>query len=424
MEFCQKLPASECQPTDWVVGTTSAPNAISNQVIGQLVGKLLAGTTARPAATALPATLDFQRYARRVAFLRDSTGKLLADSKGYPIPLGIQGGSVKAFPSFNATINGLNVLAATTPPDSANNALWFRDTNNTNPYLSYPLGIADPSGLTHPQAGEVLVNNSGYVACQKAGNTCKDANGNTLTLNGQLNGQPLLVPVLQFQNTTNSGFPLATPTNAQGNNVIPTKWIQQATQTTFNLAAAAGDTPARANSTTQLFESNGGLYNFVRFLENWQNNTTARSSGSFIQLKRSAYATAPWGSVLPAPNLGPPTAVGTFGYPQGYRSGYSLLGFYYGWDYLPFYVAPNRVWGFDVALLSQSPDLFAQKLTLAPTSPPNEFFREVGRDDSWIQALLCAAQKDSTGKYSSYAVDSDQLPICPFNPSSNPPSYP
>jgi len=85
--------------------------------------------------------------------------------------------------------------------------------------------------------------------------------------------------------------------------------------------------------------------------------------------------------------------------------------------YLPYYVPPDRQWGFDVGLLSQSPDLFAQKLTVAPTNPPNEFFREVGRDDPWIQILLCAAQKDSTGNYSSYAVDTDQRPpSCPALP--------
>ncbi len=425
MEICRKLPASQCQPTDWVVGTTSTPNAISNQVVGQpaqvvvagqTVNNFTAGTTAKPATN--PAD---QRYARRVAFLRDNSGKLLADNNGYAIPLGIQGGSVKAFayhtvPSIPG-ISPTNIVVGGTGPDLASNknALWFRDiTNLTNPYL----GIADQSGVIHPQAGENMVkSSSGYVAYQIGGGTPVE-----------LNGQPLLVPVLQFQNPTNSGPPVTTPTNTQLNQnyVVPTKWMQQATQTTFNLAVAAGDTPARANSNTQVFESNGGLYNFVRFLENWTNNATgsvtARISGSFIQLKRSAYATAPWGSLLPTLNNGPPITGEIFTYPQGYRSAYDLLGLYYGWDYLPFYVAPNREWGFDVALLSQSPDLFAQQLTLTPTSPPNEFFREVGRDDSWIQALLCAAQKDkTTGKYLSYAVDANQLPSCQVQLSSYPP---
>ncbi len=228
------------------------------------------------------------------------------------------------------------------------------------------------------------------------------------------NGEPSLVPVLQFQNT--NGTPPTNPNTSYYNKVVFTRWMikpTSTTTTTFNLAAAAGDTPPRANSSTSLYESNGGLYNFVRFLENWTTNTVVRINGSFIQLKRSAYATAPWSSVLSS------SPGGIFTYPQAYKDVYNLLG--NGWGYLPYYVPPDRQWGFDVALLSQSPDMFAQKLTLAPTNPPNEFFREVGRDDLWIKALLCAAQaqKDSTGKiisYPSYAVDADQRPSCQFTP--------
>jgi hypothetical protein len=43
-------------------------------------------------------------------------------------------------------------------------------------------------------------------------------------------------------------------------------------------------------------------------------------------------------------------------------------------------------------LLSEQPDLFAQRFTMPPTGRPNEFFREVGRDDVWVQTLLCAGQ--------------------------------
>ena len=221
------------------------------------------------------------------------------------------------------------------------------------------------------------------------------------------NGQPSLVPVLQLQNT--NSVPSANPNSG---NVGSTRWMMKATTpTTFNLVAAAGDTPPRVKSSTSLYESNGGLYNFVRFLENWTTQTTAKISGSFIQLKRSAYATAPWSSVLSS------NAGGIFNYPQGYRDFYGLLG--NGWGYLPYYIPPNRQWGFDVALLSQSPDLFAQRLTLPPTSSPKEFFREVGRDDSWIQTLLCAAVGQKSSPVSNYtytnnpAVDDRQNLGCP-----------
>ena len=57
---------------------------------------------------------------------------------------------------------------------------------------------------------------------------------------------------------------------------------------------------------------------------------------------------------------------------------------------LPFFIPPLRDWGFDVGLLSQPPDLFTRKFTTPPSTPtPAEYFREVGRDDEWVQTLMC-----------------------------------
>jgi hypothetical protein len=52
---------------------------------------------------------------------------------------------------------------------------------------------------------------------------------------------------------------------------------------------------------------------------------------------------------------------------------------------------PNRLWGFDVGLLTQSPDRFAERF-VTPIPNANEFLREVDADDPWVKALLCAAQ--------------------------------
>ncbi|MFM6395305.1 hypothetical protein, partial [Planktothrix sp.] len=38
----------------------------------------------------------------------------------------------------------------------------------------------------------------------------------------------------------------------------------------------------------------------------------------------------------------------------------------------------------------QAPDLFAQKFTAPSTETPSNFFREVSRDDEWVEALLCS----------------------------------
>jgi hypothetical protein len=95
-------------------------------------------------------------------------------------------------------------------------------------------------------------------------------------------------------------------------------------------------------------------------------------------------------------------------------------------------MAPVRNWGFDVALLSQNPDLFAQRFVTPTTDPPDEYYREVSRDDRWVQGLLCATQDttakdgfdpgfnikiDTTTKSTKYALPANERPTsCPVNP--------
>lgn len=173
-------------------------------------------------------------------------------------------------------------------------------------------------------------------------------------------------------------------------------WLQQATATTFNVIAAVGDTPvaqSKTTSPTRGAEDNGGLHNFVRFAENWNTATTAtaaRMRGAFYQVKRSAYSTAP--------------------FVASFTSDFYRINVFNGSTrgVIPFYLAPLRQWGYDVALLSQSPDLFAQKLVTIPDDLPDEFFREVGRDDPWVKTLLCAKKAaDNTN-----AIDTDQRGSC------------
>ncbi|MGF2034763.1 MAG: hormogonium polysaccharide biosynthesis protein HpsA [Nostoc sp. CmiVER01] len=219
---------------------------------------------------------------------------------------------------------------------------------------------------------------------------------------------PWLKPVIvggvvtSFQPVLQINQPFATPQDPDNNNKIVSgthnNWLQTAIETTFNLIAVAGDTPARPT------EDNGGLHNFVRFLENWNPTGTqttdaikARISGTFVQTKRSAYATGSFS-----------TSIST----QSDDFKYKIQG---NDSRTPFYLAPTRQWGYDVALLSQSPDLLAQKLATIPDDLPDEYFREVGRDDAWVQSLLCAKKPDtSTPPVYTPAIDSDQLPSnCP-----------
>ncbi|MBE9051704.1 hypothetical protein IQ243_14975 [Nostocales cyanobacterium LEGE 11386] len=347
MELCPKLPVSACEPDDWYVNPSSNEHSwdIGGGIVGKAADTLESGTTATFAATA------YQRYPRRVAYKRNSSGNLFLDANvnKRPTPLGINSsGNVAEFP-YGASAN----------PRQTANTLWFRTTTRTNPKQDNNVN-ADPVDTKLLLANEDL-------------SETKES-------------QPRPLPVLQITR------PFGTPETAINVNVGPPNsqtpnpnWLQPATETEFNLVAAAGDTPARPT------EDNGGLHNFVRFMENWNptgnvaDARKAKISGSFIQFKRSAYATGPFRAFL-----------------SGSSELYPIAG---NQGRAPFYLAPTRQWGYDVGLLSQSPDLFAQKLVRIPDDLPDEFFREVGRDDKWVETLLCAKKADNT-----YAIDADQRP--------------
>ncbi|MEH1944567.1 MAG: hormogonium polysaccharide biosynthesis protein HpsA [Nostoc sp.] len=357
MEVCPKLPVSACDPgTDWWValpGDVAAyPAGLrASDVTGTPGnGQTFSLTTHKAGTTAqLSADSKYLSYPRRVAFLRSALGQLTLDGSNKPTIIGIKGGKITSFPlgSFS-----------TSSPDTKANALWFKSGNSPSntPTFSFT------SSTTFPTTN-----------------------------------QPILSPVLQINVAFNTSDETTQPLGSDNlmgptPNKQNTYWMQWATTTTFNVAAAGGDTPARPT------EDNGGLHNFVRFLENWNPTgdvsaaIVAKINGSFIQRTRSAYATAPFVAYL---SSGSSLAA----YPIANSGGQ-----------VPFYLAPKRQWGYDVALLSQSPDAFSQKLAITPDDKPNEYFREVGRDDAWVQALLCAKKaSDST-----HVVDNDQLPTsCP-----------
>ncbi len=209
-------------------------------------------------------------------------------------------------------------------------------------------------------------------------------------------GQPSLVPVLQIHSP--EGTPSANrEPDTRGD--IQDEWLQVAEDdTTVNAVFVSGNSPSRPD------EESAGLQNFVRLLENWDDRTL-NIKGSFIQFKRSAYATGPFATVLVDKSNANDGTLSIFGYDvTQYRTDKGIL---------PYYKAPNRQWSYDVGLLSQSPDLFAQKYTQQPVNPADEFFREVSRDDPWVETLLCAATQDSQNNYT-YAVDASERPTeCP-----------
>ncbi|NES98740.1 MAG: hypothetical protein F6K32_26930, partial [Desertifilum sp. SIO1I2] len=390
------------------------------------VAKLGAGTTAlrgRPlpstSATSEAAIAFEERFPRRVAFLRYPASDpdtavginnyrrnelvVAAGAPATPIALGITNDRVSyhAYSAVNLPVDSTTKRfnpesttsepLPTTLPTSQVDGLWFTTTANASTptndaiygndnrlFYRLPPQLSSTTGATPPSGTSVGV--------------------------GTLD-HPLLVPVAQLQ--VPSGGPQNNNFDALINSsalVNATNWLQIADgdtttggnqPSTFNLVIAAGDSPARP------IENNGGVANFPRFLENWRpngNETATQISGSFIQLKRSEYATAPFRTLLDDSNSGTFPSNGSAnsnvagilpGRRQIYKTDNLPLG---NGGLLPQYTAPNRAWGFDVALLTQQPDLFAQRFTVPPASPPNEFFRQMNRNDRWVEALLCAAQ--------------------------------
>ncbi|MCW6037867.1 hormogonium polysaccharide biosynthesis protein HpsA [Spirulina subsalsa FACHB-351] len=409
MEGCAKLPVSECTPDDWVINQSTGLKASDN--IGDPPEVMGTTSSLQPVS---------QPFARRVAFLRmtddikgviDDGGQLLVNgaavtpnlnelilANNFPIPLGITGtgtGTIACY-TYSGTVElqesdgsggftsvwRCDPATGTNIPRSTANALWFKPTKTE----------------TNPTNAPANNNNQDYTA-----NRLPYIRTAALTsVRDNRLAQPLLEPVLQLHspsdtetrlNVTDAAVPVQT-----------THWIPRAVDSnganiprgTFNLVMATGDSPSRFAQGTQAVEFNGAVSNLPRFLEQWRPATGAAAypvtiQGSFIQLKRSAYATAPFWQVLKQTN---PNAFGIpnnnnsiFNYAQGYSFNAGRLQSYY---------PPARLWGFDVAVLSQLPDLFSQRFTLPPTDAPNEYYREVGRNDNWIQTLLCATYNPAT----------------------------
>ena len=397
MEVCPKLPVAACKDEDWFIDLTPAaatPKA-ENVTLGTTnypapdpadPTLLRAGSTFDPPATSL------QRFPRRVAFERVPAPGMGNDSPPLrtitaPRPLGISAGVISA---AAASINGSLWFAGAGAPVSFNNTSPPYVVNPSNtPVLTTIDGANVP---VPPLAGQSLPNNA---AIGSAVNPAPIA----LTPTPFNASQPLLLPVPQIQTLSAAIAPGGNLMPRGANTVRETSWIPRAVNTTFNVIVGAGDTPSRRlNATTGDF--NGGLQNLPRFLESWNrdrnapNITTIR--GSFIQQGRSAFSTAPYQPIQPATAL---TALRSLfeiqgpGAPNPFPTPGSITNTYntdVGPERIPYFSPPARNWGFDVGLLSQPPDLFTQRFTTPSTrTQPAEYFREVPRNDEWVNTLMC-----------------------------------
>jgi len=425
MEVCTKLPVSACGDGDWYVDPARATTqpwfgkARVGQDITDAAIPYPAGTTA------LAPAPQYQRFPRRVAFQRTYTPALpsltpltqFALDLPNPTPLGV----------------GINNLV-TTPGQARQtpNSLWFATT-----------AVSDGDPVTYGAGAFPYVFNrsridsTGQVLPVLAATSAPQNPPPNTPFNAS---QPLLIPVLQTQTV---GLAVAENNPPQGGqSVQQTGWIPRARATTFNLIVGSNDTPSRALG-NNVGDFNGGLQNLPRFLESWQNIDT-NIQGSFIQFNRSAYSTAPYLPILDpaAPQQTDPNTrlLSLFAPPQlttpppipaparfvlanppeaGYRTAAgSIPGGTLG--RIPFFTLTNRNWGYDVGLVSQSPDLFTQRFTTPPTkSTPDEFFREVPRNDPWVETLMCAEldpRAAGTSGPPAIAVTNPNRPtVCPPN---------
>ncbi|MEG5016325.1 MULTISPECIES: hormogonium polysaccharide biosynthesis protein HpsA [unclassified Microcoleus] len=378
MEVCTKLPVSACKDDDWYVDPQAPTRAPST---GTYVSPVTdPNTTFKAGSTVDPPVPALQRFPRRVAFKRNGTAPFDLTNLTTPEPLGIS--------------NTGTITAGVVGSTAKGNALWFAAKSGSS--VAY-----DATNLPYP-----IINTSATTAITDGSKVrlptiAATSTNPLLTITGSYDGsQPLLMPVPQLMSATT-----ATPGTPRGNAAADTTgWIPKAVETTFNMVMGAGDTPSRRLGTTSSGDFNGGLQNLPRFLELWNIGTPPTSTniqGSFIQLNRSAFNTAPYIPTLQATDYPPsadrlktlfaqsstPTGApadlpGT----NGEITKYNISG-----GQIPYFTPPTRNWGYDVGLLSQPPDLFTQKFTTPPSQrTPDEYFREVPRDDEWIKTLMCS----------------------------------
>ncbi len=220
----------------------------------------------------------------------------------------------------------------------------------------------------------------------------KDASGDggveITTITSQY--QPVLAPVLQIHTAQGTNYGKGNP-NGDGELVEETKWRQIAAPSEYNIVFASGNSPARPG------EADGGIANFATLLEGWD-EVNYRINGSQMEFERASFSTSPYRPVIVSYNDNQSKG-GPFNFNQTYKTGNGGGG-------IPYTGVPNRLFGYDVGLLSQTPDLFSSRFTAPSPGDPDEFFREVGRNDDWVQTLLCAKNAGTTQP----AINSDQRP--------------
>ncbi|BAC08229.1 hormogonium polysaccharide biosynthesis protein HpsA [Thermosynechococcus vestitus] len=150
-----------------------------------------------------------------------------------------------------------------------------------------------------------------------------------------------------------------------------------AQETRVNAVIVSGTVPSRRT------QSYGGMHNFPRFLEAWG---TLRIQGSFIQLNFSTQATAPFDQdQWEIPN--DPSC-------QNVNTAFNCSA--KTWERIQYYGAPQRRWGYDVALQLAPAGPVARRF-ITPGRQRTEYYTELRADDPYILRLRCARRPAGMG---------------------------
>jgi hypothetical protein len=245
--------------------------------------------------------------------------------------------------------------------NSRYNATAPRRTSSANYAESYWVDFASPVKIS--RAGQPLV-----ARPRDATGTPRDLSNDTTkevfpSQTSTIRRDDLLPPIpynVAFSTRTYFDYGEG---SGPGANEDRKKVLITAASSRVNSIIVSGISPSRPN------QGYGGLHNFPRFLENWDNRNL-NFAGSFIQLQYTNYATAPFELENLEPSAGDNPSD----------------------ENIVYYHPPRRLWGYDVALQFSTAGPAAARFV---TSSKNrsEYYVEPPANDPYITTLCDAAKE-------------------------------
>ncbi|UZQ54705.1 hormogonium polysaccharide biosynthesis protein HpsA [Trichothermofontia sichuanensis B231] len=264
------------------------------------------------------------------------------------IAQGIRGMGTSSYRSLNSPINTGQPTTATPPaygntaelPWLRENGLFSRDVNMASPIKISRRGFPLYCKRDMNGDGDTIDNVDVPPSSQDNTKSCVE-----------LGGQPQEYG----REVPDNGPRPANNTNRTFITFATDKSLQSAAANQrVNAMLISGITPSR------VWSAYGGMHNFPRFLETWGNLFI---SGTLMQLSFSNYATAPFDQDSWEPGSDPLSA-----------------------EYIKYYGAPQRRWGYDVAL--QYAPATPVSLRMAElTRSRDEFYRELSATDPYVCVL-------------------------------------